>query len=364
MKAGDAALARVIDAVHAARADRTPLEIRGGGTKSFYGEMPSGRPLPLAALDGITSYEPSELVVTARAGTRLAELEAALAVQEQCLAFEPPRFAAGGTVGGMVAAGLSGPARAAAGSVRDHLLGATVLNGRGELLTFGGQVMKNVAGYDVARLLCGSWGILGLICQVSLKVLPRRPAALTLCFDCSEAEALQRLRHWASRPLPVTASAWHDGRLYLRLAGARAALDAAQAELGGAPLDADVAERWWRGVRDHRLEFFAIGAAALARGEALWRVSLPAASAPLGLPGAQFIEWGGNLRWLRGGASASLVRAAAGAAGGHATLVRAADKSAGAFTPVGEPLLGLHRRLKESFDPHGIFNPGRLYPGL
>ncbi|HUX74787.1 MAG TPA: glycolate oxidase subunit GlcE [Steroidobacteraceae bacterium] len=362
--ARDAPLVRLVDAVQAARAAHTALEIRGGGTKAFYGEAPRGRPLPVAALAGISSYEPSELVVTARAGTPLAQLEEALAERGQCLPFEAPRFAPGGTVGGMVAAGLSGPARAAAGAVRDHLLGATLLTGRGEIQSFGGQVIKNVAGYDVARLLCGSWGILGLILEVSLKVTAVRPATATLCFDCDEAEAMRRLALLAPRPLPLTASAWHRGRLSLRFAGACAAVDAACAELKGERLAAGAAAAWWQEVRDHRHAFFQLNEAALARGESLWRLSRPATAVIADFGGERFIEWGGALLWWRGVATAAALRAAAAQAGGHATLVRTADKSAGAFAPLGEPLLRIHRRLKEAFDPLAIFNPGRLYPEL
>jgi len=363
-KTKDPVLARIIDRVQAARVHQTPLEIRGGGTKRFYGEAPAGELLDVTGLAGISSYEPSELVVTVRAGTPLAELEAALETQGQCLPFEPPRFSAGGTVGGMVAAGLSGPARANVGSVRDHLLGVTLLNGGAEILTFGGQVTKNVAGYDVSRLIAGSWGILGIVCEVSLKVLPIVPAGATLSFEWDEIRALAQLNRWASQPLPITASSWHDGRLNLRLGGARAAVSAACGKLGGMQLDPDEALRWWSSVRDHTQDFFLLADADLARGECLWRLSLPATTAPIQLPGREFIEWHGAQRWWRGTIEASDVRKLATAAGGHATLVRGADKSAGAFTPVSDVLMRIHRGLKQALDPAGIFNPGRLYAGL
>jgi len=207
MEAQDPVLEHLIDRVGRARSQRTPLEIRGGGTKAFYGGVARGEPLDVTGLSGISSYEPTELVVTVRAGTMLAELEAALAAHGQCLPFEPPRFLAGGTVGGMVATGLSGPARANLGSVRDHVLGVTLLNGRGEVLTFGGQVAKNVAGYDVSRLIVGSLGILGVVCEVSLKVLPVPRATATLYFECDERQALEQLNRWSSQPLPLSASA-------------------------------------------------------------------------------------------------------------------------------------------------------------
>jgi glycolate oxidase FAD binding subunit len=360
----DAALDALIHRVRAARADRTALDLRGGGTKAFYGEAPAGEPLDLRGLAGISSYEPSELVVTVRAGTSLADLEAALAEHGQCLPFEPPRFAPGGTVGGMVAAGLAGPARAVAGGLRDYVLGATLLNGRAELLSFGGQVMKNVAGYDVSRMLAGSMGVLGVICEVSLKVLPVAPASVTLRFELDEGRALKQLNVWAGQPLPLSASAWWDGMLVLRLAGARAAVAAAQQQLGGEVIAPGLAQAFWTGLRDQTDEFFEGAKKAVDGGAALWRLSLPPTNGPLKLPGQQLLEWGGAQRWLCTPVPAAQVRDAAVAAGGHATLFRSNDKSAGVLTPLKPPLDRIHRELKTAFDPDRLFNPGRLYPDL
>lgn len=359
----DAALGRLVERVRAAAADGTKLEIVGGATKRWHGEAPTGEPLQTTELAGISSYEPSELVVTARAGTPLAELEATLAERGQWLAFEPPRFAAGGTVGGMVAAGLAGPGRAASGSVRDFVLGATMLSGRAEVLTFGGQVMKNVAGYDVPRLLAGSLGVLGLICEVSLKVLPRPPAVATLRYEFAESQALQRLAAWSAQPLPISASAWWDGTLVLRLAGAAAAVQSACERLGGEPIEPTLADGFWNGLRDQQDEFFAGARAAVERGAALWRLSLPPTAPPLGLAGEQLIEWGGGQRWLCTPLPAAAVRAAAAAAGGHATRWRGAGEGP-VFTPPKPPLDRLHRQLKDAFDPARVFNPGRLFPDL
>ena len=364
MDAEDPTLARLVGQVNGARADRAALEIQGGNTKRFYGEAAAGQPINTAALSGITSYEPTELVVTARAGTRLAELEAALQEKGQCLPFEPPRFGADGTVGGMVAAGLSGPARASAGSARDHVLGMTVLTGRGEVLNFGGQVAKNVAGYDVSRLMVGSLGILGLICEVSLKVLPISVATATLRFDWDEFRALKQLVDWARHPLPISASAWHCGQLHVRLSGARAAVSSACAKLGGERVEAATAQQWWTGIRDQGDEFFLLDDAAAARGESLWRLSVPATSGLLDLPGKQLIEWNGAQRWFRTAAEPKLIRELASRASGHATLMRGADKSPGVFSPLSEVLMRVHQRLKAAFDPDHIFNPGRLYLGL
>lgn len=336
------------------RAASSPLCIRGGGSKDFYGNAPRGEVLDTREHTGIVAYEPTELFVTARCGTPLAEIEAALAARGQYLPFEPPRFAPDSTIGGVVAAGLSGPRRASAGSVRDYVLGVRLADGAARELAFGGQVMKNVAGYDVSRLIAGSLGTLGLILDVSLKVLPRPAAEATLRFEMKQAAALDRLNRWAGQPLPIVASAWQDGALTLKLAGAHAAVEAAVAKVGAGGTATDAA--WWDELRDQRLPFFAAGT--------LWRLSVPSTAPVLALPGEQLIEWGGAQRWLRSDAPAATVRAAAAAVGGHATLYRAPAElkaAAGAFAPLPEALRALHRRLKAAFDPRGMFNPGRLY---
>ena len=371
----DSALADLVERVRAARAYKTALDIQGGGTKAFYGEAPQGLPLDVTGLAGVSSYEPSELVVTARAGTPLAELQALLAESGQCLPFEPPSFAAaapspgapgarGATVGGMVAAGLAGPARAAVGGVRDYVLGATLLNGRAEVLNFGGTVMKNVAGYDVSRVLAGSMGCLGVICEVSLKVLPVAHATLTLRLEMDEAQAIQRINEWGGQPLPLNASAWWEGTLVVRLSGAVAAVRAARERLGGELVQADMAAGFWTGLCDHSDEFFAAAALAVQGGAGLWRLAVPATTPPLRLRGEQLIEWGGAQRWLCTSTPAATVRGAATAAGGHATLFRSLDKRAGVFTPLKPAQERIQRALKASFDPDGLFNRGRLYPGL
>ncbi len=371
----DATLQSLVDRVQAARQRQAPLNIIGGGTKAFYGGVPHGEPLDVRALRGISSYEPSELVVTVRAGTPLAELEAVLADKGQCLPFEPPRFGAdrteagttggtsgGGTVGGMVAAGLAGPARAAVGGVRDYVLGAALLNGRAELLHFGGTVMKNVAGYDVSRALAGSLGELGVICEVSLKVLPRAPATLTLRLEAGQGDAIRRLNEWGGQPLPLNASAWWDGMLVLRLSGAAAAVQSARQKMGGEVVEEPLASLFWNGLRDHRDEFFIGALKAVQGGATLWRLSVPATTPPLKLTGEQLLEWGGAQRWICTSAPAATLREVAAAAGGHAVIFRGQDKSAGAFAPLRAPLDRIQRDLKAAFDPDGIFNPGRLLP--
>jgi len=332
-----------------------PLRLRGGGSKDFYGNAPRGEALDTRGYAGIVSYEPSELVVTARCGTPLSELEAALEERGQCLAFEPPHFGPGATFGGCIAAGLSGPRRASAGALRDFVLGVRLIDGRGRALTFGGQVMKNVAGYDLARLAAGSLGTLALIAEASVKVLPKPAAELTLKLELPEARALEAMNRWAAQPLPVSASAWHDGELHLRLSGAAPAVRAAAQKIGGDELGGPQAP--WTGIREHRHRFFG-------GDEPLWRLALPPTSPPLGLPGRQLIEWGGGLRWLKSGAAPGELREAARRAGGHATLFRGADKACGAFAPLDPVLARLHRELKKAFDPAGVLNPGRMYPEL
>lgn len=355
----DSALQHITERVRQAASTGTLLRIRGGGSKDFYGQALQGEVLDTRSLSGIVSYEPSELVVTVCAGTPLAELETVLNEKGQYLPFEPPHFAGqgGATVGGMVAAGLSGPARASVGAVRDYVLGLQMLNGRGDLLTYGGQVMKNVAGYDVSRLMVGAMGTMGLITEVSLKVLPKAGGEATLVFEMPEAQALKQLNQWGALPLPVNASCWHAGALMVRLRGAKAAVEAAQKSMGGEVMAQVPATQLWTALREQTSPFFQ-----LSEGESLLRLSLPDTAPPLNM-GSTLIEWGGAQRWLRlplaqrpdmGGVLAKTP--------GHATLFRTDDKSAGVFTPPAAPLDRITRELKKQFDPAGIFNRGRLYP--
>ena len=344
----------IVSAVRAAHDSQAPLRIRGGGSKDFYGGMLAGEVLDVAGHRGIVAYEPTELYITARCGTPLAEVEAALAERGQMLAFEPPHFGAA-TVGGCVAAGLSGPRRQQAGAVRDFVLGVRLVDGAGQVLDFGGQVMKNVAGYDVSRLVAGSLGTLGVLAEVTLKVLPKPVAEETRVFEMDDTEAIARLNRWGGQPLPVSASFWHDGRLWLRLSGAQAAVAAARGRLGG-QLAVDAAQHW-SSVREQTHAAFA--------GSPLWRLAVPSTAPSPGLDGLRAIEWGGAQRWYAGDLEA--VRGAAARVGGHAVLFRAAESlrcREGAFEALPPALLALHRRLKKAFDPRGILNPGRLYAEL
>ena len=349
-------LAEWQDRIRAAASSNTPLRIRGGGTKDFYGQALIGEILDTTDYAGIVDYDPTELVITARAGTPLGELETALSAAGQMLAFEPPHFGADATLGGAIAAGLSGPRRPYAGSVRDLMLGLRVIDGAGEDLSFGGRVMKNVAGFDVARMMTGALGTLGVIAEASLKCLPLPKAERTRVIECAADAAIRLVNEWGGRPLPLSATCHSDGRLAVRLSGAMPAVDAAIAQIGGEPL-AD-ATAFWTSVREQTHRHFAASAAA-----PLWRLSVRSTAPFVDLGGAQLIEWGGALRWVSADerADAAPIREWARQNGGHATLFRAADKSAGAFAPLPESLRGLHRRIKAGFDPAGILNRGRLY---
>ncbi len=349
----DQVLQQFRDRIASASASGTALRIRGSGTKDWYGQELNGEVLDTTVFSGIVAYDPTELVITARAGTTLREIGKALAEKKQMLAFEPPRFDGLATIGGIVASGLSGPRRQAVGSVRDFVLGTVLMDGKGEVLNFGGQVMKNVAGYDVSRLLTGSLGTLGLLLEVSIKVLPRPFAQHSLQFAMSEEEALHQLNVWGGQPLPLSASCWVNGHLYVRLSGAQAAVDAAIAKMGGAELPQ--AEAFWDSVREQEHEFFQAVPAGL------WRLSVPTTAKPLSLPGEQMIEWGGAQRWLKTSADAATIRAAAATVGGHATLHRGGDKSVGVFQPLAPAVARIHRNLKNTFDPAGVFNPRRMY---
>nr|WP_143434320.1 glycolate oxidase subunit GlcE [Hydrogenophaga sp. H7] len=362
----------LIDQVRAAATARTPLRIRGGDTKAFHGEPVSGQPLDTRAFSGIVAHEPSELVITVRAGTPLAEVEAALAEKGQHLPFDPPHFGAGSTIGGAVAAGLAGPARATAGGVRDYVLGAQFINGQAEWLTFGGQVMKNVAGYDISRALAGSMGTLGVITHLSLKVLPVAPAEVTLVFRMGQRDALEQLHRWGGQPLPLNASCWVKDDtapdapelLFVRLRGAAAAVETASERLareaGGQRMDNAQAGPDWAACRDQTLPFFNAPSPDLC----LWRLSLPQTAPVLELPFAQLIEWQGAQRWLWAPASAATpIRAAAARMQGHATLFRAgADGAPGVrrFDAENPALQAITKRLREAFDPLGLFNQNKM----
>jgi glycolate oxidase FAD binding subunit len=364
----DSFISDLCERVRGAASRKERLRIRGGGTKDFYGAAVEGEIVDIAPYAGIVAYEPKELVLTVRAGTRLADVEAALAGQRQMLPFEPPHFGtpapvdasvrrdppdmpqSRATIGGVVAAGLSGPRRPYAGSVRDFVLGTRIVNGKGEDLSFGGRVIKNVAGYDISRLMTGALGTLGVITEISFKVLPRPVAETTLVYELDEGAAIEQANLWAGQPLPLSATAWQDGTLRVRLSGAATAVAAAKVKMGGHEIDAG---DYWRDLREHRLAFFSRAP--------LWRVSVPQTTDPVMPSHPQLVEWGGGVRWIAGEVDALTLRSTVERAGGHATLFRGGDKAIGVFHPLKPALAKIHRRLKDAFDPAGILNAGRMY---
>lgn len=350
-------LETIIEQIRAAHANATSLRIQGGDSKTFYGNASAGEILDTRGLSGIVEYQPKELVITARAGTALTEIEASLASQQQMLAFEPPHFGAA-TLGGCIAAGLSGPRRPYTGAVRDYVLGLRMIDGTGQALRFGGQVIKNVAGYDVSRLMVGALGALGLITEVSLKVLPRPAAETSLQFEMNETTALLMMNRWAGQALPLSATSWHAGLLHVRLSGAASAVKAAQARLGGEVLHD--AQAYWLRLREQHTPFF--------DKRPLWRLAVKSTTAPLDLGDVQWIEWGGAVRWLvtedPSASTTEQIREAARVAGGHATLFRGASHPHSVFTPLSPVMHRIHHQLKQRFDPKRIFNRGRLYPDL
>ncbi len=352
-----------------ANKDKTPLRIQGHGSKSFYGQPPnpSHELLDTSTYHGIVEYDPTELVVVVKSGTAIADLETVLLGSQQMLAFEPPRFAGRGTIGGMVATGLSGPRRMSSGAVKDFVLGMTVLDPQATPMRYGGTVMKNVAGYDLARLHTGALGTLGLIVDVSLKVLPLPPAEETIVFQVSAAQSISWVNEWGGQPLPISATCWLDGQLYVRLSGALAAVKSAKEKLGGSVLASEEAKVLWVSLRDQTHSFFQLDPKET--DQCLWRICVPSTTEHFTeIDEPQCIEWGGGQRWVKTSAPAQRLRAIAAKAGGHASLFRSQEVSArnqhGAFTQPSPAIMKIHQRLKQELDPNGIFNPGRLYAGL
>ncbi|ROM97946.1 glycolate oxidase subunit GlcE [Pseudomonas brassicacearum] len=344
--------AALLEQVNQALQNATPLRIQGSNSKAFLGRNVAGEVLDTRSHRGIVSYDPTELVITARCGTPLAHLSEVLDAAQQMLPCEPPSFGDDATVGGMIACGLSGPRRPWSGSVRDFVLGTRVITGQGKHLRFGGEVMKNVAGYDLSRLMAGSYGSLGVITEVSLKVLPKPRKTLSISLEMDSDRALLRLAEWGQQPLPISA-ACHDGqRLHLRLEGGEGSVAAAHDRLGGELLDAS----YWQDLNEHRLSFFD-------ESQPLWRLSLPQNAPRLSLPGVQLIDWGGAQRWLKSDAEAPLIRAVVETVGGHATCYSHGLIDS-PFQPLPDALMRYHRNLKQQLDPRGLFNPGRLYAEL
>ena len=332
--------------------NKAPLNIRGGDSKSFYGRSVSGDPLEVAENKGILSYEPTELVITARAGTPLKDIEQMLAENNQMLPFEPPGYGDSATLGGTIAGNFSGPRRMYNGAARDFVLGTKILNGKAEIVSFGGKVMKNVAGYDVSRLMAGAMGTLGVILEASIKVIPAPEAETTLMQNIHIEDALKRCHEWSALPLPISASCYYRDTFYIRLSGSGKALTKVGKTIGGDELTS--ADSFWHTVKEQTHQFFSDD-------RSLWRLSLASNTAPLSIDGETFYEWGGALRWLKTDEPAEKIHSQIGGLNGNSTLFRTQDKRDEVFQPLPEHLLKLHRNLKQAFDPAGIFNIGRMY---
>jgi glycolate oxidase FAD binding subunit len=342
---------QVLDALQ----DASPLDIVGGGSKYFLGRAGHAMQIDVSSHRGIVDYDPRELVMTARSGTTLNDIEAALAEAKQMLAFEPPHFGSSATLGGTIACGLSGPRRPYSGSARDFVLGSKLLNGRGEILGFGGRVMKNVAGYDISRLMAGAFGTLGILLEISLKVLPRPPASITVASACSPAEALASMCGLLSKPYPVDGACYHGERSYVRISGSMQAVMEARNKIPGDIVDD--AEKFWQALREHELPFFK-------KGGTLYRIMVKPATAPLNIQGSWLLDWGGAQRWLYSNEDIVAIRHRVEQAGGHVTIFRSDENVSEIFQPLSAPMLAIHQRLKAGFDPKNIFNRGRLYSSL
>ncbi len=338
--------------VQEAYSSETPLCIQGGRSKTFYGRKIEADLLDVSSNSGVVSYEPTELVITVRAGTTISEINQVLAAKNQMLAFDPPCFSENATAGGMVACGLSGPRRPYVGAVRDFVLGLKCLNGKAEILNFGGQVMKNVAGYDVSRLMTGAMGTLGILLEISLKVLPKPAYELTLTGESDFTTAIKLMNQWAGQSVPVSAASFRDNNIYVRLSGYKKAVIAASSNI---PLSeyAD-GDCYWESVREQKHGYFS-------EDEKLWRISVPSTTEKIKLSGEWFIDWGGALRWLKTSESNEHVRDIVAQVGGHANLFRGGDQDDDIFHPLSVGIENLHVALKYAFDPKRILNRGRLY---
>lgn len=330
----------------------SPLRIVGGNTKSFYGREALGTPLYVGQHNGIVNYYPSELIVTARSGTLLSELSQELAGNGQILAFEPPAFGELATLGGTIACGFSGPRRPFSGSARDYVLGCKIINGNGEILSFGGEVIKNVAGYDVSRLMVGALGTLGLLLEISLKVMPMPEAEITCCIELPRVDAQKKMAALMSRSLPLSGLSFDGRLLFVRFSGNEKAIAAAAKHIGG---DEQIVDNsYWSVLNEHRLPFFQ-------GSRNLWRLCLAPAAETLPLEGEWYYDWGGGLRWLLSAEPVDKVFSVTEKAAGHAQLFRGGNRDGDVFQPLTGRLQQLNAKVKSAFDPAGLFNPYRFY---
>ena len=341
---------RVLDAGNRSE----PIRVRGGNSKEFLGRSLTGSSVDTSAHTGVVQYEPDELVLTVRSGTTLDEINDVLGEHKQMLGFEPPRYTAQSTIGGTFACNLSGPARPWRGSVRDAVLGLRLINGRGEHLRFGGRVIKNVAGFDASRLQAGAFGTLGIITEISLRVLPAPEASVTLARELDVRASLRYMNELAGTSVPLTGACWANGIQYIRLEGSTAGVAAATRQIGGDRTDFTV----WKTLRDPDAQLFG-GASA----GSLWRFSVSSTSESI-LPNDVVIDWAGALRYVRAEADLDEMSRLAAKAGGHVMRI-SHNSDEREFLQQPEPAVRkLHERLKLAFDPGRILNPGRLYGWL
>lgn len=359
----DAVVQEFADQIIAAGQSNQKICITGSGSKDWYGAPLQGKKLSTLQYSGIISYQPDELVITVKAGTSLREVEAVLETKNQQFSFEPPHYGANATIGGMVCAGLAGPGRISAGSLRDFVLGVKVMDGKGQILNFGGTVMKNVAGYDISRLLPGSLGTLALLLDVSIKVLPKPAATQTVSVAIDQQNAIQLMNSLAAQPWPLNASAWFNQTLYLRLCGAKAAVKSAvetfNTKYGMQSVADESATAFWLSLKEQTHPWFE-----RQKPTDLWRLSLPTNS-PVFNDEDTLIEWHGGQRWLKGFHPADEIKALARSHQGHASIFSSPQKqpqmlSSLTDNPLTKGLAIVQKRLRDSFDPLGVFDTERL----
>lgn len=349
------------NAVKDAISNRSPIYIHGGNSKLFYGNAVEATRLDVSQHTGIINYDPTELCITVRAGTLLSDIEKVLDAENQILPFEPPQYTPNTTIGGAFAAGISGPRRAYTGSARDSILGVKIINGEGEIVTFGGQVMKNVAGYDLSRMMVRSQGTLGVILEVSIRLLPKPKSEMTICIEGSQRFALHYFQSIRTQQLPVTATAWFNDQAYLRLSASDQVLDFHLKNVIK-NMEASLSEdnlNFWTDIRDHKHHFFG------RMDKPLWRLSLAPASEEIKqINDNQLIEWGGAQRWVNTNTPPNIIQSSAISRKGYATLFHGDIPEVACLPKLEKNLMKLHKQLKRNMDPHGIFNPGRMYSGL
>ncbi len=338
--------------IREANTTQQALQILSGESKQFYGNKITAKSLDVSSNKGIVDYEPSELFITARNGTSLKEIEAELDANNQILPFEPPHFNTQATLGGTISCGLSGPRRAYASSMRDCVLGVNIVNGKGEYLEFGGQVMKNVAGYDASRLMCGAFGTLGVLTQISLRVSPKPHSEITIAIEINQREALENMNAWTQTQLPISATYFNNKVLYIRIAGLESTTKKAHQEIGGEIIANS--EKFWNDLKNHQTDFFQTE-------KPLWRIIIPNTTPDLPINGESCLEWNGGLRWIKSNENTQHIINLCKKMKAQATLFKTNSKPKDCLASINPNIQKLHLNLKTAFDPNRILNPGRMY---